>query len=358
MFYRESGEFRTTYKADQQFFPLSQERFAVITLAIVAWVVIPAVASDYLLSAILIPFLILGLAALGLNILTGYTGQLSLGTGGFMAVGAYSCYKIITIFPDIPVIAAILISGVFSSIAGVIFGLPSLRIKGFYLAVTTLSAQFFFEWLFGRVSWFYNHNISGAIEVPTLTMLGVSITGPASLPVVRYWVILGIVCLVAILAANLLRSHIGRGWRAVRDKDIAAEIIGINLLRAKLTAFAVSSYITGVAGAMLIFLHYGAAEIQTFDISLSFRVLFMIIIGGLGSIGGSFLGAAFMIMLPILLTNLPQLLGVTLPAETVEHLSLMTIGGLIVLILIVEPHGLAQLWRLFRTKMRSWPFPR
>ncbi len=357
MFYRESGEFHTTYGSEQRLFRLSQERFALILFLIVAWIAVPLLATEYWLSAILIPFLTLSLAALGLNVLTGYTGQISLGTGGFMAVGAYSCYKLITIFPDLPIVIAVLLSGVFSGIAGVIFGLPSLRIKGFYLAVTTLAAQFFFEWLFGRVSWFYNDNISGAIEVPSLTMLGVYLTGPVADPIVRYLVVLGFVCFFALILANVLRSRIGRGWQAVRDHDIAAEIIGINLLRAKLSAFAVSSYVCGVAGAMLIFFHYGAAEVQTFDISLSFRVLFMVIIGGLGSLAGSFLGAAFLTTLPIFITNLPRLLGLEVPPETVEHLSLMIIGGLIVALLIIEPHGLARLWQLLREKLRLWPFP-
>ena len=323
-----------------------------------AWFfVIPVFATDYWLQAILIPFLIFSLAALGLNLLTGYAGQLSLGTGGFMAVGAYSCYKLVTLFPNTNVILLILLSGLFSAVVGIIFGLPSLRIKGFYLAVATLAAQFFFEWLFGRVGWFYNYNDSGAIEVPVRKVFDIVVTGPTATTQVRYIVVLSIVVILSFIAVNILRGRIGRSWMSIRDMDIAAELIGIKPLNTKLLAFAISSFYAGIAGSLFIFTYLGSAEVEVFDINMSFEILFMIIIGGLGSISGAFMGAAFIVLVPILITNLPLLLGIPINAATVEHFNFMILGSLIVLFLIFEPHGLAKIWSIMREKLRVWPFP-
>ncbi|MEO1103276.1 MAG: branched-chain amino acid ABC transporter permease, partial [Pseudomonadota bacterium] len=203
MFYREAGQFKTTYGADQAAFPVREDRIAIL-LVLVAAVLVPLVASEFLINTILIPFLIFALAAIGLNVLTGYCGQLSLGTGAFMGVGAYACYKLTTIFPDVNIVIWILVSGVFSAAIGVLFGLPSLRIKGFYLAVATLAAQFFLEWCFIRIPWLYNYNASGAIEVPTRTGFGFALTGPTAEPLTRYFVVLAIVAVMAWLVSNLL----------------------------------------------------------------------------------------------------------------------------------------------------------
>jgi branched-chain amino acid transport system permease protein len=307
--------------------------------------------------AILIPVLVFSLAALGLNILTGYAGQLSLGTGAFMGVGAYACYKMVTLMPWMNPIVAILLSGVFSAGVGVLFGIPSLRIKGFYLAIATLAAQFFLVWLFEKWAWLYNYNQSGAIQVPNLDILGVYVSGPQAASVTEYYVVLIIVTFLTFLCINLTRGNLGRTWKATRDMDIAAELIGINLMRSKLTAFAVSSYIVGVAGALYVFLWKGAAEPNAFDIPLSFQVLFIAIIGGLGSILGNYLGAILIVGLPVVLNLVPAALGIEINSATVEHLNIMIVGSLIVFFLIVEPHGLNQLWRLIREKLIIWPFP-
>jgi branched-chain amino acid transport system permease protein len=357
MFYREAGQFKTTYIADQELFPVKQDRWGIFILIGFSFIVIPLIANDYWLQAILIPFLIFSLAALGLNLLTGYAGQLSLGTGGFMAVGAYSCYKLITIFPDTNVILLILLSGFISAGVGLIFGIPSLRIKGFYLAVATLAAQFFFEWLFGRVAWFYNYNDSGAIEVPVRKVFDIAVTGPIATTQSRYIVVLCIVTVLALIAVNIVRGRIGRAWMAIRDMDIAAELIGIRPLNTKLIAFGISSYYAGVAGALYVFTYLGAAEVEVFDINISFEILFMVIIGGLGSISGAFFGAAFIVLIPILITNLPLILGIPINAATVEHFNFMIVGALIILFLIFEPHGLAKIWSIMREKLRVWPFP-
>ncbi|GAB5378169.1 MAG: branched-chain amino acid ABC transporter permease [Acuticoccus sp.] len=356
MFYREAGQFKTSYAADQAAFPVREDRIG-IALLVVAALVVPPFAGEFVVNTILIPFLIFALAAIGLNVLTGYCGQLSLGTGAFMGVGAYACYKLTSIFPDINIIVFILASGVFSAAIGVLFGLPSLRIKGFYLAVATLAAQFFLEWCFIRISWLYNHNPSGAIEVPTRTGFGLAITGPTAAPLTRYYVVLAVVALLTWLVGNLLRGRIGRQWMMIRDMDIAAELIGVRPLAAKLSAFAVSSFVCGVAGAMFVFLWLGAAEPASFNIRLSFQVLFMVILGGLGSMAGSYMGAAFIFVMPILIRTIPGTFGLEIDAATVEHLNFLIIGALIIAILIAEPHGLARLWSVLRQKLRVWPFP-
>lgn len=356
MIYREAGQFKTTYASDQAIFPIRQDR-VFVALGAAAAVAVPLVASEYWLQAVLIPFLVYALAALGLNLLTGYAGQLSLGTGGFMAVGAYSAYKVATAFPGLNILVAFVAGGLAAALVGIVFGIPSLRIKGFYLAVATLAAQFFLVWLFNKVPWFTNYASSGTITAPPRTMFGVMVTGPLATPQARYLTALGVVAVFALIAKNLVRGRVGRAWMAIRDRDIAAEIIGIRPLRTKLTAFAVSSFFCGVAGAELVFLYLGSAETLAFDITLSFLVLFMIIIGGLGSVLGSFLGAGFILLVPIFLANAPHAIGLSLPVALAKQLELMVFGALILFFLIVEPHGLARLWQIGKEKLRRWPFP-
>ncbi|PID59941.1 MAG: branched-chain amino acid ABC transporter permease [Gammaproteobacteria bacterium] len=357
MFYREAGQFKTSYGADQALFPVRQDLIGVLAIVALAFIAVPLFASNFFLNAIMIPFLVFALAAVGLNILTGYAGQLSLGTGAFMGVGAYACYKLTTFFPDVNILVHVMFSGVFAALVGVFFGLPSLRIKGLYLAITTLAAQFFLEWCFNRIGWLYNYNDSGAIEVPGRTLFGVQITGAMASPVTRYCVILVIVTVLSVIAVNVLRGRIGRSWMMIRDMDIAAELMGINPLQAKLSAFAFSSYYCGVAGALMVFFWLGSAEVEAFDINHSFLILFMVIVGGMGSIAGSFLGAAFIWVLPVIIRAVPEFLGIDMVAATTEHITNIITGVLIIFFLIVEPHGLARLWQIGREKLRSWPFP-
>jgi ABC-type branched-chain amino acid transport system, permease component len=355
--YREAGQFKTTYASDQAMFPVVQDRWVVIALLVAAFVVPTALASEYWLQAILIPFLIYALAALGLNILTGYAGQLSLGTGGFMAVGGYAAFKLTSLFPGVNILLVFLAAGLVAAAVGLVFGIPSLRIKGFYLAVATLAAQFFLIWLFNKVAWFSNYAPSGTITAPPHTVLGVMVTGPQASAGARYVVALAFAVVFALFAKNLVRGRVGRAWMAIRDRDIAAEIIGVRPLRTKLLAFGISSFYCGVAGAEYVFLYLGSAETLAFDINLSFLVLFMVIIGGLGSILGSFLGAAFIVMVPIFLTNAPHALGLAMGVALQKQIELMVFGGLIIFFLIVEPHGLARLWQISKEKLRLWPFP-
>lgn len=357
MFYRENGQFKTSYRADQQIFPIRQDRVAMVVLLAVIFLVVPAFASDYLFRAILIPLVIMSLAALGVNILVGYCGQISLGSGAFMAVGAYGAYNFFVRVPNMPLVPAIVLGGMCAMFFGILFGLPSLRVRGLYLAVATLAAQFFSDWMFLRIKWFTNDSPSGSVSVSHLNVLGLPLDSAVS----RYLFCLTLLVVVAWLAKNLVRSAIGREWMAIRDMDVAAAVIGIRPMYAKLSAFAVSSFIIGMAGALWAFVHLGAWEPAAFSVEVSFRLLFMVIIGGLGSIMGSFFGAAFIVVLPIFLNQfLPWLFGLfgmSISTAGVSHAELMIFGALIVWFLIVEPHGLAKLWATAKQKLRIWPFP-
>ncbi len=357
MLYREAGQFKTSYAADQQIFPIRQDRIGVGLLLLAAFIVVPLFASEYWLSAILVPFLVFSLAALGLNLLTGYAGQLSLGSAAFMAVGAYAAYNFQLRIEGIPILVSFVLAGVTAAGVGVIFGLPSLRIKGFYLAVATLAAQFFIVWCLTKFPWLSNHSSSGVISAQRVVILGHAFESPRE----KYLLVLAIVVLLALVAKNLVRSATGRAWMAVRDMDVAAAVIGIRLLPTKLLAFAVSSFYCGVAGALYAFCYLGSVEPDGFSLDLSFRILFMVIIGGLGSILGSFLGAAFILLLPIALDlSLPPLAALfdlPISTATISHIQILIFGVLIMGFLIVEPHGLARLWQIGKEKLRLWPFP-
>ena len=358
MLYREAGEFKSTYRADQAILTIRQDRWFMWALLVVAFLVIPLVSSEYWLGTIMLPFLILALAALGLNVLTGYAGQLSLGTGGFMATGAFAAYKLATAFPELHILMVILMSGGITAGVGLLFGIPSLRIKGFYLAVATLASQFFLIWMFNKFGWFTNYSSSGVISAPPMSLFGDNfVTGPYATPEAKYLFTLTLVVLFALMTKNLVRSNIGREWMAVRDMDIAAEIIGIKMLPTKLKAFGYSSFLCGIAGALWAFVYTGSVEPLAFDVNRSFQILFMIIIGGLGSIMGAFLGAAFIVLLPIFLSNAPHWFGLNIAVDMISHIEFMVFGALIIFFLIVEPHGLARLWQLLKEKLRLWPFP-
>ena len=354
MFYREAGQFKASYQADQQIFPIIQDRVGIAIVIALAALVVPMIATEYWLNSILVPVLIFSLAAIGLNILTGYAGQLSLGSAAFMAVGAFGAYNFMLRIDGMPFLVALVLGGLAAAAVGVLFGLPSLRIKGFYLAVATLAAQFFIVWALVKFPWFSNYSSSGVITAQDIVILGYTFDGP----VAKYLLTLAIVVVLALMAKNLVRTSTGRAWMAVRDMDVAAEVIGIRPMRTKLIAFAVSSFYCGVAGGLYAFTYLGTVEPEGFNLDLSFRILFMIIIGGVGSIMGSFLGAAFIVLLPIFLDNvIPHLFGNLFSASFASNLQLIVFGGLIIFFLIVEPHGLARLWQIGKEKLRLWPFP-
>jgi branched-chain amino acid transport system permease protein len=354
MFYREAGQFRTSYAQDTQLLPLREDRIGMFAILATGAVIIPFAASDYWLSALLIPWLILSLVALGQNILMGYAGQLSLGAAGFMAVGAFACYNLILRIEGIPFLAAVGLSGVIAALVGILFGLPSLRIRGLYLAVATLASQFFIVWALDKFGWFKNYDVAGVITAQPIIMFGHTFATPRE----KYWVVLFIVVALTLAAKNMARGSIGRGWMAVRDMDVAAEVTGLPLMSTKLQAFAISSFYCGVGGALFAFAYLQTVEPSAFTIELSFRILFMVIIGGLGTILGSFLGAGFILLTPIFLNVLfHAFVGKAVDASVASALEQVIFGVMIIAFLIFEPHGLARLWQQTKERLRLWPFP-
>ena len=361
MFYREAGQFKSSYKKELEAFPIFQDKIGIAILCILSFVIIPfygipGFEQSFLINAIMIPVLIFTITTLGLNILLGFAGQISLGTGAFMGVGAYSCYKFMSIFPDLNILICVVLSGFVTAIVGVFFGLPSLRIKGFYLIVATLAAQFFLQWCFIRIAWLYNYNDSGAIESPQREMFGIIMTGPNASALTQYFTILCFLIVLTWVASNVIRGRIGRSWMMIRDMDIAAELIGVRPMMAKLSAFAFSSFYVGISGALMVFFWLGAAEYESFDVNHSFLYLFMVIIGGLGSITGSYMGAIFVWSFPIVMKLVGKEIFDINPT-VMYNISTMLLGIMIILILIVEPHGLARLWHIAKQKLRLWPFP-
>ena len=353
MLYREAGQFKTSYQSDSQIFTIRQDRYAFFALLAVALVGVPLLATPYLLSAILIPFLIFSLAALGLNILTGYCGQLSLGTAAFMAVGAYAAFNFVARVPGMPLLLAFVLGGLCAALVGIVFGLPSLRVRGFYLAASTLATQFFVVWCLTKIPYLTNYSASGVVTVQKMQILGYQFNSPAS----KYLLVLAIVAVLSLLAKNMIRSNVGRSWMAVRDMDVAAEVMGLSLLRTKLQAFAISSFYCGVGGALFAFAYLQTVEPSAFTIELSFRILFMVIIGGLGTIMGSFLGAGFILLMPIFLNVFfHAVFGKSVDASIASALEQIIFGIMIITFLIYEPLGLARLWQLTKERLRLWPF--
>jgi len=321
-------------------------------LLAVLFVVIPSLAGEYWLGVILVPWLVLSLAGLGLNLLTGYAGQISLGSGGLMAVGAFGTFLLMLHVPGLPLPAALLPAGLITAAVGFICGIPSDRIKGFYLMVSSLAAQFFLEWLFLRFPWFYNYGGGATISLPSLTILGIDFGSARG----RYYLVLTIVVALTWIAANLLRGHVGRNWTAIRDMDTAAAVIGIPVNRYKRLAFAVSAFYLGIAGALWAFAYLGSASVQSFNITRSFQILFIIIIGGMGSLGGSFIGAAFISLLPLGLDTLSQsLFAGHVDAGLLQNIEKVIFGVLIAVFVIKEPDGIARLAALFRARAAIWP---
>jgi len=351
MFYRECGNYKDSYARDMAIFPIPLDRYGFTVMMILAFFVIPFIGSDYWLSNIMIPFYCFALSAIGLNVLAGYAGQISIGHAAFMAVGAYTSL-ILYGRNGVPLLPSILGGGIVSAAVGTFFGLPSLRIKGFYLAIATLASQFIIQWIIVHWQW-VSGGVFGTVETPQMQIFGWVLNTPRE----KYYLALCCLSVLALLAKNLVRGQLGRNWQAIRDVDYAAEIIGVNLYRDKLIAFAVSTFYAGVAGALITFCYYGAANIEEFHVMVSFALLGMIIIGGLGTIVGSFFGAGFFVLLPI---GINQSLGSfmqVVPSEILSNIEAIVFGGLIVFFLIVEPYGMARLWHTIKDKMRLWPFP-
>ena len=322
-----------------------------LLLMFVALLIIPVtVKSGYWYSSILIPWLCLALASIGQQIVMGYAGQLALGAAGFMAAGAFACYNLILRVPDIPFFVALVLSGLIAAAFGILFGLPSLRVRGIYLMVATLASQFFIVWMIDKFGWFKNYDSSGIITAQDIVIMGKSFTSPMEM----YLVIVFVVTILTLLAVNMARGSTGRNWMAVRDMDIAAESMGISLLRTKLQAFAISAFYCGVAGALFAFTYLKSLEPVAFDIKLSFKILFMVILGGLGTINGAFIGAAFILLFPVLLNSIGNnVFHGAIDATIISSIEQVVFGVLIIVFMIYEPLGMAKLWNNLKLKFRK-----
>ena len=310
-------------------------------IAILVAFVAPALLnSDYLFEAILLPFLALSLAGVGLNVLMGYTGQLSLGSAAFLAIGAYAAFNLNLRVAWLPLPVTIVAAGILAALVGLVFGLPSLRLRGFYLAVSTLAAQFFVQWALTKFPWFSNDSNSGVIDAPNLKVAGISFVSPLG----RYYFTLTIVVLLTALSARIVTVKTGRDFMAVRDNETAAKIIGVPVLKSKLVAFAYSSFVIGVAGVLWAFAYLRTVEPDGFNLDRSFQILFIVIIGGLSTIRGAFFGAAIIVVLPLLLARASSaLVGGALDSGSLDMIQRIVIGVLIIGFLIAEPDGLAAL---------------
>ena len=353
MFHRESGVFKTSYVADMAVFPLPIAKWTVAGLAVLFAIIVPLAFSEYELS-ILNLILIAVVGAVGLNILVGYTGQISIGHGALMSVGAYTAANLIVRL-HAPFWLALPAGGAMAAAVGAVIGIPSLRIKGLYLAIATLAGQLIIEWIINHVPWI-SGGAQASIEVPRPTFLGAQLKEQSQL----YLFLLFFAALAIVGAINLTRSRIGRAFIAIRDQDIAAEIIGIDIFRYKLLAFAVASFYAGVTGVLYTY-YLGIANYEQFQINVSIDYLAMIIIGGLGSVLGSILGAIFVTLLPIAtrlgLEGIGSLIFSQADlANIIPNLRLVMFGGLIILFLALEPEGLNRLWRNILSYFRVWPF--
>ncbi len=354
MLYRECGIYRTSYVEDMALFPIPADRIGVAVI-VAASVLLAPLLGEYWLKGILIPFLIFSLAALGLNFLTGFAGLLSLGQSAFMAVGAYTGVILYGRY-HLPLALSLLAAGLMAAAVGAVAGTPSLRIKGLYLAVATLAAQFLITWIIQRVPWI-SGGVFATVNTPPVRLGRVAVDTALR----QYYLTLAVVGILTVFGLNLARSRIGRAWMAIRDREIAAAIIGVSLLRYKLLAFMVSAFYAGVAGGLVVFCWYGSANIEEFNLLNSVKILGMVIIGGIGSVVGSFLGAGFVTLLPIFVSiglhDAAGWAGGRVTTDLVANLEDVVFGGLIVLFLAAEPLGLARLWKTIKDYLRLWPFP-
>jgi len=321
-----------------------------IILMVVGFLVVPnVIKADYWYTSILIPWLCLSLAAMGQQVVMGYTGQLSLGAAGFMCAGCYACYNILLRIPEMPFLGALILSGLIAAVLGIIFGLPSLRVRGIYLMVATLASQFFIVWVVDKFGWFKNYDVSGSTTFQKIIINGTPFANGHAM----YLLVLSIVIVLTIIAINMARGSTGRNWMAVRDMDIAAESMGVSLLKTKLQAFAINAFYCGVAGALYAYTYLKTIEpFAAFNISVSFKIMFMVIIGGLGTINGVFIGAAFILLFPIVLNAIGNnVFHGAIDATIISAIEQIVFGSLIIILMIYEPLGFSKLWETIKQKL-------
>ncbi|MBH1963879.1 MAG: branched-chain amino acid ABC transporter permease [Comamonadaceae bacterium] len=352
MFYRQAGIFHTNYAADRTLFPIPFERWAVVALLLFA-VAAPWLLSSLQLTSYVRPWLIWTAAALGLNLILGWTGQFHFGYAAVMGIGAYA--SVHAARRGVPWEIAVIMGGAAAALIGSVFAFAALRVKGLYLALSTLAMQFIMDWVISHVP-AISGGVSATLQAPAMKLLGQAITSEAG----KYYVVLAWTLFVTLFMLNLRRSALGRALVAVREKDFAAAVIGVQSFYYKLVAFAASAFIGGVSGAMLIFGFYQAVTPEQFAVNVSIELLAMVIVGGLGSIIGSYFGAAFILLLPgqmnAFIAWLAQLMGINIGVEALAHIPHMVYGATIIIVLLIEPMGLGKLYGNVRSYLMLWPF--
>ena len=346
---RPCGDFRATYRSDMGFFHTRGDKIAVI--ASIVFVGLIPLFTDVDVVSQLILIGIWGIAALGLNVLVGYTGQISLGHAAFFGFGAFAS-PWLNATTGIPVLLTIPLAGLMTTAVGMIFGLPAARLKGLYLAIATLASQFILTDFFARADWFSGGPYGTIAPTPSLFGWINFDTDHTYFYLVLFWLVVSFVAV-----SNLIRSRDGRALVAVRDHYLSAEIMGINLTKYRVMSFGISSFFAGLGGAL--YGHYlGYVSGEAFTIILSIEFLAIIIIGGLGSVAGSLVGAAFILLLPQVMEALASGLAGIFPAmeQGVAYIKQMSVGAAIILFLILEPEGLMHRWRLMRASWKLFPF--
>lgn len=352
MFYRRAGIRHTRYQDERQLYKLAFDRNLALVIFLLA-LTAPLFLDRLYLVGYLLPWIIWSTAALGLNFLMGGAGQIHLGYGAVIAIGAYSSVHMVR--AGIPFEIAMIGGGLLSASIGIIFGAAALRVKGLYLAMATLAMQYIVDFViihFPAIS----GGTQATIQVPRVSFLGVPVVGDAP----TYYVALFVCVVVTLFMLNVKRSSFGRALAAVREKDYAAAVIGVNTFRYKLLAFWVSSFIGGVVGSVLAVCYYRAISPDQFHLELSIQLVAMVIVGGLGSVLGSFFGAALILFAPIVLNQMIGFMasgmGFAISADLRAHLPLMLYGAMIIGFLLWEPLGLAKIYSNIRNYFLVWPF--
>jgi branched-chain amino acid transport system permease protein len=352
MFYRRAGIFHTTYAADRSLFPIPFERGAMALVLLLA-LAAPWVLSSLAITSYVRPWLIWTSAVLGLNLILGWAGQFHFGYAAIMGIGAYA--SVHATRHGVPWEIAVILGGLTATVVGVVFAFAALRVKGLYLALSTLALQFVMDWVISHVP-AISGGVSATLQAPPMKLLGQAITSEAG----TYYVVLAWTVLVAIFMLNMRRSALGRALVAVREKDYAAAVIGVQSFYYKLVAFATSAFIGGVSGAILVFGFYKAVTPEQFAVNVSIELLAMVIVGGLGSIIGSFFGTAFILLLPSQMNQLiawiARSFGMNIGVEALAHIPNMVYGAAIIAVLLIEPMGLGKLYGNVRNYLLVWPF--
>ncbi|HEY8710818.1 MAG TPA: branched-chain amino acid ABC transporter permease [Burkholderiaceae bacterium] len=352
MFYRQAGVHHSTYRSDRQLFPIPFDRWQIAVLLAVG-LAAPWLLSPLQLNSYMVPWLIWTAAALGLNLILGWAGQFHFGYAAVMGIGAYTAVHATR--NGIPFEIALVLAGAMAALIGSAFAITALRVRGLYLALSTLALQFVLNWVINKVP-AVSGGTQATIQAPTMRLLGMPVTSDAG----EYYVALAWCVLVTIFMLNLRRTGLGRALVAVREKDFAAAVIGVNSFYYKLVAFAMSSFIGGISGAVLIFAFYQAVTPEQFAVDVSIQALAMVIVGGLGSVIGCYFGVAFILLLPGIIANLIFALAQTthlrLGVEELAHLPSFLYGILIIGFLLFEPLGLAKIYTNLRNYLLFWPF--